>query len=174
MSGTQNLLIATMNGYKWIFPSSTNTFHGIFWGKHIHSWLDNAGLQMFSSFYCLTMWQYKSHFCQYLQSLFRCDSDIGLILTASNIFPAQSEPVHWQHPVSSHSVPLAAEPGILSVCPGDEGNFSGHFCVVDPPAVLKVLPLSFSAGLLEVTLALHCFNNPILSQQPANVEDMCE
>lgn len=93
MSGTQNLLIATMNGYKWIFPSSTNTFHGIFWGKHIHSWLDNAGLQMFSSFYCLTMWQYKSHFCQYLQSPFRCDSDIGLILTASNIFPAQSEPL---------------------------------------------------------------------------------
>lgn len=38
--------------------------------------------------------------------------------------------------------------------------------MVYTPAVLKVLPLSFSAGLLVVSFALHCVNNAILSQNP--------
>lgn len=38
--------------------------------------------------------------------------------------------------------------------------------MVDAPAVLKVLPLSLSAGLLEVALALHSFNNTILTEEP--------
>lgn len=61
---------------------------------------------------------------------------------------------------------LTAKPGILSGCLGDETDFPGHFHVVDPPAVLKVLPLALSAWLLEVALALHSVNNPLLYQDP--------
>lgn len=42
--------------------------------------------------------------------------------------------------------------------------------MVDPSAGLKVLPLSFSARLLKITLALHRFNDSILGQQPVSVE----
>lgn len=78
---------------------------------------------------------------------------------ADSIVPVVDSP---QNTVSSLCILLAAEPGVLSVCPGDEGNFPGHFGVVDPPAGLKAPSLSFSAGFLKVALALDCFNNSIL------------
>lgn len=65
-------------------------------------------------------------------------------------------------PFTAHSASLAAEPGILSVRLGDESNLSGHFHVVNAPAVLKVLPLSLPAGLLEVASALHRVDDPVL------------
>lgn len=61
---------------------------------------------------------------------------------------------------------LAAKPRVVSVSPGDEGDFPGHFHVVDPLTVLKVLSLSFSAGLLIVALTLHSVNNPLLCEDP--------
>lgn len=61
---------------------------------------------------------------------------------------------------------LASKPGVVSVRPGDEGNFSGHFRVVDPSAGLKVFPLFFPAGLFKIALALHRFNDSILGQKP--------
>lgn len=70
----------------------------------------------------------------------------------------------------SHWVSLATKPGILPVCPGDEGHLSGHFRIVDALAVLIAPPPPFYAGLLKVTLALHRFNDAILGQQPENIE----
>lgn len=163
-----NLLVTTKNEYKRFFPPSTSTtlcmpnFVEKMEKMSIVDLTMNARLQTFSSFYCLRMWQHESHFSQYFPS--RCDRNIVLILIASSTLLALYQPVHWYHPTSS--VSLAAEPGILSVCPGDERNFSSHFHVVDSPAVLKVLPLTLPTGLLKVALALHCFNNPILSQEP--------
>lgn len=73
----------------------------------------------------------------------------------------------WNSPLItlslSHSNSLATKPGVLSVCPGDKGNLSGHFCIVDALAAFIVPPLPLSARLLEVTLALHRFNDAILS-----------
>lgn len=70
----------------------------------------------------------------------------------------------------SHWISLATEPGILSVCPGDKGHLSGHFCIVDALAVLMAPPPPFSARLLKVTLALHRFNDAILGQQPEYIK----
>lgn len=68
---------------------------------------------------------------------------------------------------------LAAKPGITSVCSGNEGNLLSHFHVIYAPATLIVFPLSLSAGLLKVAFALHCVNNPILSQNPGE-HKICE
>lgn len=53
------------------------------------------------------------------------------------------------------------QPRVLSVRPGDEGQLASHLRVVDPLAVLVVLPLSPPARLLVVALALYGFDDPV-------------
>ena len=134
---------------------TTTTFHpSTSKKKTVHSWHDNISVSK-SVFFLL---------------LYRCDSDT-VLLSASSILLALTQPVHCSRSFSSQSLSLAAHPGIISIRPGDEGEFSSHFHVVDPPAALKVLPLALSAGLLVVALALHCINNPFLGQDPGEYRE---
>lgn len=58
----------------------------------------------------------------------------------------------------------AAKPGIWPVGLRKKGDSSGHLCVVDPPAVLVVLPLPLATRLLIVPLPLYCLQNAIIRQ----------
>lgn len=60
----------------------------------------------------------------------------------------------------------AADPGVLAVGLGQEGYPAGHLLVVDPLAVLVVLPLPLTAGLLIVPLPLHRLYDAVHGQDP--------
>lgn len=96
-------------------------------------------------------------FCRLSHHLFLISLLIWLTLTLS---------LQSTGPLFYQLLSLASEPRILSICLGDEGDFPGHLSVIDPSAVFKVLTLSLSAGLLKVTLALHCVNDAIMGQKP--------
>lgn len=55
----------------------------------------------------------------------------------------------------------APQPRVLPVRPGDERELACHLHVVDPLAVLVILPLSLPARFLVVAPALHGFDDSI-------------
>lgn len=125
-------------------------------GKHVHRWPDDE--------WTATLSMLNNSKKMKVPSLFQWASDVVRIPSSSSAVPISASALILSCIISLHS--LAAKPGILSVGLRDEGNFSGHFHVVDSPAALEVLPLSLSAWLLKVTLVPHRFNDLVLSQHP--------